>query len=121
MSLGRALAWSALAYGAHVSDVLALLGRRVVQAKVERGPELGWWDHEAAALDEGYNDQETYRPHKLVEPSTMRPIENVTRLENFGSPDVHWSRVTVDPARPELFGFSPAIVAANVAEHPPPR
>jgi len=49
-----------------------------------------------------------------------KPIENVTRLENFGEHEVHWSRVTVDPAGPELFTFSPAIVAANVLQHPAP-
>ena len=39
-------------------DVLALLGRRVSQAMVEDDPEFGWWDHEAAALVDGYNDQD---------------------------------------------------------------
>ena len=56
----------------------------------------------------------------LVGAPERRPIENVTRLENFGSPDVHWSRVIVDPAAPELFNVTPAIVAANVAAHAPP-
>lgn len=44
----------------------------------------------------------------------------MTRVENFGSPDVHWTRVTVDPSGPELFTFSPAIVGANMVEHSPP-
>ena len=48
-------------------------------------------------------------------------IENVTRLENFGSPDVHWSRVTVDPSGPELFTFSAGMIAANAFPHPLPR
>lgn len=53
-----AVAWSALEYGAHVRDVLALFGRRVAQATVEDEPEFGWWDHEAAALADRYNDQD---------------------------------------------------------------
>lgn len=56
----------------------------------------------------------------FVGSADRRPIENVTRLENFGSPDVHWSRVTVDPSTPELFSAAPAIVASNVAPHTPP-
>ena len=51
--------------------------------------------------------------------STDTPLANVTRLENFGSPQVHWSRVTVDPSGPELFTFSPGIVGANVVENVP--
>jgi len=69
-----------------------------------------------------HGDTHIYRVDKaLVGSGDRRPIENVTRLENFGSPDVHWSRVTVDPSTPDLFTFSPAIVGANVAEHSPPR
>jgi hypothetical protein len=69
-----------------------------------------------------HGDTHVYRVDKaLVGSGDRRPIENVTRLENFGSPDVHWSRVTVDPSTPELFTFSPAIVGANVVEHTPPR
>ena len=53
-----ALAWSALEYGAHVRDVLALFGRRVAQAIVDDDPDFGWWDHEAAARADCYNDQD---------------------------------------------------------------
>jgi len=53
----HALAWSALEYGAHVRDVLALFGHRIAEARNEDEPEFGWWDHEAAALVEGYNNQ----------------------------------------------------------------
>jgi hypothetical protein len=56
----------------------------------------------------------------FVGSADRRPIENVTRLENFGSPDVHWSRVIVDPSTPELFAAAPAIVDSNVAAHAPP-
>ena len=40
-------------------------------------------------------------------------IPNVTRLETFGSPNVHWVRVAVDPAASEVFVVHPAIVAGN--------
>lgn len=70
-----------------------------------------------------HGDTHVFRVDKaLVSSGDGRPIENVTRLENFGEREVHWSRVTVDPAGPELFTFSPGIVAANVVPHPvPPR
>jgi hypothetical protein len=54
----RADVWSALEYGAHVRDVLALFADRVALALAEEGPEFGWWDHEAAAVDKGYNEQD---------------------------------------------------------------
>ena len=70
-----------------------------------------------------HGDTHVFRVDKaLVGSGDGRPIENVTRLENFGEREVHWSRVTVDPNGPELFTFSPGIVAGNVAQHPlPPR
>jgi hypothetical protein len=36
-------------------------------------------------------------------------IVNFTRVENFGSPDVHWVRGIVDPRDPELFSFKPVV------------
>lgn len=40
-------------------------------------------------------------------------IENFTRLETFGSPNVHWVRVTVDPNAREIFTIHPMIVKGN--------
>lgn len=54
----KADVWSALEYGAHVRDVLGLFGDRVGLALARSEPELGWWDHEAAALDDRYNEQD---------------------------------------------------------------
>ncbi len=70
-----------------------------------------------------HGDTHVFRVDKaLVGSGDGKPIENVTRLENFGEREVHWSRVTVDPNGPELFTFSPGIVPGNVAPHPvPPR
>ena len=70
-----------------------------------------------------HGDTHVFRVDKaLVGSGDGRPIENVTRLENFGEREVHWSRVKVDPTGPELFTFSPGIVGGNVVAHPvPPR
>ncbi len=43
----------------------------------------------------------------LVRRTTGRPLEQFTRLEVFGSPDVGWIRVIVDTTRPEIFFFRP--------------
>lgn len=40
-------------------------------------------------------------------------LETFTRAETFGSPDVHWLRLTVDPLGERLFTLRPEIVAAN--------
>ncbi|HEV2811303.1 MAG TPA: DinB family protein [Acidimicrobiales bacterium] len=50
--------WSAIEYAAHVRDVLALFRDRVALVLSEHEPEFGWWDHEAAAVHECYNDQD---------------------------------------------------------------
>ena len=44
---------------------------------------------------------------------TNERIENFTRLETFGSGDVHWVRVLVDPASPQVFHIRQEIVDAN--------
>ena len=41
-------------------------------------------------------------------------IENFTRVETFGPPDVHWVRATVDPGNPMVFVFEQRIVPENV-------
>lgn len=48
--------WSALEYGAHVRDVLALFSDRVLRMLAETEPELGWWDHEAA-IEDGFANE----------------------------------------------------------------
>ena len=40
-------------------------------------------------------------------------LENFTRLETFGSPNVHWVKVTVDPSSREVFTAHPMIVKGN--------
>jgi hypothetical protein len=50
--------WSALEYAAHSRDVLAVFTERVELALVADNPQFGWWDHEAAVVDERYNEQD---------------------------------------------------------------
>lgn len=40
-------------------------------------------------------------------------LANLTRAQTFGSPNVHWIRVTVDPRSRNLFTFEPMIVPGN--------
>ncbi len=46
----------------------------------------------------------------LVRRTSGRVIENFTRLEVFGSPDVGWVSVVVDTSRADLFDFQPHLV-----------
>ena len=39
------------------------------------------------------------------------PIDNITRLETYGSPFVGWIDVTVDPSDPRLFRIDPHLEA----------
>jgi len=50
--------WTALEYGCHCRDVLAVMTERVARVLVEDDPDFGWWDHDAAAVDEHYNEQD---------------------------------------------------------------
>lgn len=47
-------------------------------------------------------DKPLYSPVKL--------LPNFTRLQTFGSPSLHWVRVTVDPASSNVFQVQPVIV-----------
>jgi hypothetical protein len=63
-----------------------------------------------------HGDTHIFRIDKpLFSAKTGRAFENFTRVETFGWPDTHWVRVTVDPADPHLFRFSPEIVPENAA------
>ena len=47
-------------------------------------------------------------------PSGSAALENFSRLENFGSPGVHWVEVFVDARDPNVFSVVPHLVPANV-------
>ena len=75
--------------------------------------ELESYDRPVAVL---HGDTHLFRIDKpLYSKKTNRVFENFTRVETFGSPEMHWVRVTVDPGDPGLFRFQPGIVAENVA------
>jgi hypothetical protein len=42
--------------------------------------------------------------------SPTRLLANLTRLQTFGSPLIHWVRVTVEPSNPNVFTVHPVIV-----------
>ncbi|MBC7676500.1 MAG: hypothetical protein H7173_10695, partial [Rhodoferax sp.] len=46
-------------------------------------------------------------------PDATHMLANFTRVQTFGSPNVHWVKVTVDAASPNVFTIQPMIVAAN--------
>jgi hypothetical protein len=56
-------------------------------------------------------DKPMFLPHL---PTGVSALENFTRLENFGSPSVHWVEVFVDSRDPEVFTVVPHIVKGNV-------
>lgn len=47
-------------------------------------------------------DKPLYNPAKA--------LPNLTRVQTFGSPSIHWVRVTVDPATPNVFSIQPVMV-----------
>ena len=48
--------------------------------------------------------------HPLISRTTGLQLDNVTRLQVPGSPDVGWVRVTVTPGAAEPFAFEPRVV-----------
>lgn len=65
-----------------------------------------------------HGDTHIFRIDKpLVSSRSKRVIENFTRVETFGTPDVHWVRGIVDPKDPDLFTFKPEIVKKNLVGH----
>ena len=42
-----------------------------------------------------------------------RLLRNFTRVETFGSPNLHWVKVSVDPRSRNVFSFEPMIVPGN--------
>jgi hypothetical protein len=75
--------------------------------------ELESYDRPVALL---HGDTHLFRIDKpLYSNKTKRVFENFTRVETFGSPEMHWVRVTVDPADRGLFRFQAEIVPENAA------
>jgi hypothetical protein len=67
-----------------------------------------------------HGDTHTFRVDKpMVSATTGERVGNFTRVETFGSPDVHWVRASVDTSAPRVFTFQPEIVAENTVEETP--
>lgn len=65
-----------------------------------------------------HGDTHSFQINKpLFSSKSKRRIENFTRVETFGSPDVHWVQVTVDFRDPNLFKFQQQIVKNNLVDH----
>lgn len=50
-------------------------------------------------------------------PGYFNTIPNFTRVQTFGSPNIHWIKVDVDAASRDVFVFRPMIVAANAGRN----
>lgn len=53
----------------------------------------------------------------LVGHKSHRRLENFTRVETFGNPDVHWVLASVDSRNPNVFRFEPRHVLKNLVTH----
>jgi hypothetical protein len=74
--------------------------------------ELETFDRPVALL---HGDTHLFRiDQPLYSKTTNRAFANFTRVETFGSPEMHWVRVTIDPAYSGLFRFQPEILPDNL-------
>jgi hypothetical protein len=59
-----------------------------------------------------HGDTHYYKIDKpLIDATHLLP--NFTRVQTFGSPNIHWLRVTADASTSDVFTFHPMIVEAN--------
>jgi hypothetical protein len=61
-----------------------------------------------------HGDSHNFRIDKPLMDAGDRRVMNFTRVETFGTPDVHWVKATIDPSDPNLFQFEPMLVKANL-------
>lgn len=67
-----------------------------------------------------HGDSHTFRIDRpMFDSQTGARIQTFTRVEAFGSPDVHWVRASVDTRDPEVFSFQREIVEENVVGQTP--
>lgn len=65
-----------------------------------------------------HGDSHSFQINKpLFGSKSKRRIENFTRVETFGSPDVHWLRASVNFKDPNVFNFQQEIVEENLVDH----
>ncbi|MEZ5165513.1 MAG: pseudouridine-5'-phosphate glycosidase [Acidimicrobiales bacterium] len=82
-----ASSWSALEYACHVRDLLPVMEDRIRRLQDDAAAELGWWDHEAACVDERYNEQV---PVLVWEAATANARSFVATVGGIGEDE--WSR-----------------------------
>ena len=61
-----------------------------------------------------HGDSHYYKVDKPLSYDNGQVVAKFTRVETFGAGNTHWATMTVDPRDPNLFEFSPQIVASNV-------
>jgi hypothetical protein len=61
----------------------------------------------------GFPDRQPLQSPIADAPNPLRRLENFTRIENFGPPDTHWLRVTVDPNGRQVFKVELMTVEKN--------
>jgi hypothetical protein len=61
-----------------------------------------------------HGDSHYFRIDKPLTDPKKQPMPLFTRVETFGTPNVHWVKATVQPNRPEVFTFEPILVSANL-------
>jgi hypothetical protein len=61
-----------------------------------------------------HGDSHYYKQDKPMQYDNGQVVAKFTRVETFGANNTHWVAATIDPNDPNLFEFSPRIVAANV-------
>lgn len=64
-----------------------------------------------------HGDTHYFRIDQPLMSARGRRIENFTRVETYGNPDMHWLKVHVDWRNPNVFQFQPRIVKPNLARH----
>lgn len=80
-------------------------------------PLLATWVEEATHFGNPvlvvHGDSHEYTvDHPLVDRITGDTVRTVTRLETFGSPDIGWIEVVVDPTDPAFFRFVPRVASS---------
>ncbi|MBP2705097.1 hypothetical protein JOL79_14875 [Microbispora sp. RL4-1S] len=63
-----------------------------------------------------HGDSHYFKLDKPMKYDNGQVVAKFTRVETFGDGNTHWVSATVDPHDPNLFEFTPKIVAANVAD-----
>ncbi|MBK7365740.1 MAG: metallophosphoesterase [Nitrosomonas sp.] len=60
-----------------------------------------------------HGDSHRFRVDKPLQNNEKQTINHVARVETFGASNVHWVRVTVDPASAEVFTIQKQIIKKN--------